>query len=196
MLMEKIPTDANLVRGYLAGKDKAFDKLYKRYERPLFSFILRFVGNRSHAEELFQQTWMKVLKGLHKYKEEGKFSSWLFRIGYRKALDLLRRRRRGMGVLRKMESRSDGAETGKKLEEKQTAVNLERAMDALKPDHRAALHLYYKEDRSYKEIAAVMKIPINTVKSHIRRGKDALRKKLELSGEYAGRNIRTCEDKS
>ena len=66
--------DAEQIKAYREGGNLAFDRLYRRYENLLFSFILRTVRERSLADDLFQQTWLKAVKGLQGYDEQGKFS--------------------------------------------------------------------------------------------------------------------------
>ncbi len=85
------PDDAELIRAYRNGEAEAFEALVRKYERPLFTFLLRLVGNRQSAEDLFQDTFLRVLRALPKYKEDGRFSGWLFGIANNLAVDLLRR---------------------------------------------------------------------------------------------------------
>ncbi len=87
------PEDAELIRAYQNGETEAFAALVRKYERPLFTFLLRLVGNRHSAEDLFQDTFLRVLRALPQYQEEGRFSGWLFGIANNLAVDLLRRTR-------------------------------------------------------------------------------------------------------
>ena len=90
--MVKDVSDATLIQEYLGGKDTAFEKLYRKYERPLYAFVYRFVGSRESAEDLFQQTWLKVIRGLENYDERGKFGSWLFGIANHCCIDQVRQK--------------------------------------------------------------------------------------------------------
>jgi len=84
-------SDIDLVKQYQQGEPTAFDVLVRRYQRPLFTFLLRLTGSRERAEDLFQETFIKVLEGLPKYREKGKFGSWLFKVAYRLSVDAWRR---------------------------------------------------------------------------------------------------------
>ncbi len=166
--MEEKPTDAHLVRSYLAGKDAAFEKLFKRYEKPLFSFILKFVRERQSAEDIFQQTWLKVLKGLPKYEEKGKFSSWLFGIANNCCIDHARTKKRsrvddgasseGMDQLRGDDLNPEGTV----VKQEQMAV-LKKMVERLPLEQKQVVLLRLYGEIPFKEIASIVNSPLNTV---------------------------------
>src|SRR5438552_16948254 len=84
-------TDADLVNGALAGSERAFQELVRRYERPVFSVILRVIRDPSRAEELAQDTFVKAFLKLETYAPERKFSNWLLAIAHHAAIDEVRR---------------------------------------------------------------------------------------------------------
>ncbi|MFH1943273.1 MAG: sigma-70 family RNA polymerase sigma factor [bacterium] len=166
--MEKKPADAKLVRTYLSGNDRSFENLFKRYERPLFSFILKFVRDRQIAEDIFQQTWIKVLNGLTGYEEKGKFSSWLFGIANNCCIDHSRKETRskvddrasaeGMDLLEGDDC--DPESTFLKQEETEW---LEKAIQTLPIEQKEVVLLRFHGQLPFKEIARVLGSPLNTV---------------------------------
>ena len=85
--------DRRLVEQALAGSERAYHDLVKRYERPVFSVILRMVRDRALAEDLAQETFLKAFRSLASYDRSRKLSSWLFTIAHNAAIDHLRRKR-------------------------------------------------------------------------------------------------------
>ncbi|MCJ7811768.1 sigma-70 family RNA polymerase sigma factor [bacterium] len=166
--MEKISDDAQLIHAFLSGREKAFEKLLKRYERPLFSFIFRFVGDRQSAEDLFQQTWLKVIQGLSHYEERGTFSSWLFGIANNCCIDYVRRKnkakRNDLVSSEGMEQLESGElnQMDTFLKKEKTAW-LEKAVTKLPPDQRQVLLLRVYSELPFKEIANILNDPLNTV---------------------------------
>jgi RNA polymerase sigma-70 factor (ECF subfamily) len=173
-----------LIQTIKAGNYRQFERLIEAYQRPLYVFIWRMVQNEDDAKDICQDTFFKAYKKIKSFKEKSKFSSWLFQIGYRKTLDFLARKKRQRTVLEKIESQSQMAENEMEFEIKQADSAIGKIIDGLQHNHRTALHLFYKEEMTYKEIASVMKVPINTVKSHIHRGKEIVREKLSRMNRW------------
>jgi RNA polymerase sigma-70 factor (ECF subfamily) len=167
-----------LIQIIKAGNYRQFERLISAYQKPLYIFIWRMVQDEDDAKDICQDTFFKAYKKIRSFKEKSKFSSWLFQIGYRKALDFIAKKKRQQSALDKMETQSQMAENEREFEIKQADSAIGKVIDGLHQNHRTALHLFYKEEMTYKEIASVMKVPINTVKSHIHRGKEIIREKL------------------
>jgi RNA polymerase sigma factor (sigma-70 family) len=170
--------EKNLIQIIKAGNYRQFERLIAEYQNPLFLFIWRMVRDEDDAKDLCQDTFFKAYKSLKFFREDSKFSSWLFQIGYRKALDLIAKRKRRHALLNKMETQSEMSSSEKDFEVKEADALIGQIIDGLHQNSRIALHLFYKEEMTYDEIATVMKVPINTVKSHIHRGKEIIREKL------------------
>lgn len=182
--METKPTDAKLVEVYLAGRDKAFEKLYKRYERPLFSFILKFVNDRKSAEDLFQQTWMKVINGLPKYEEKGKFSSWLFGIANNCCIDHVRkvsRARVDESASAEGVDRLPGGDGNpeRDLMKREQQEWLKKAIAKLPEEQRQVVLLRLHGEMPFKEIARTLDSPLNTVLGRMHYAVQNLRKMME-----------------
>jgi RNA polymerase sigma-70 factor (ECF subfamily) len=170
--------ERELIQSIKAGNYHQFEKLILAYQKPLYIFIWRMVQNEDDAKDICQNTFFKAYKKIKSFKEKSKFSSWLFQIGYRKALDFLAKKKRQRAVLDKMEAKSRMAGMEREFEVRQADRAIGKIIDGLQQNHRTALHLFYKEEMTYNEIASVMKVPINTVKSHIHRGKEIIRDRL------------------
>jgi RNA polymerase sigma-70 factor (ECF subfamily) len=170
--------ETHLIRTIKAGNFRQFERLIAVYQKPLYVFVWRMVQDEDDAKDICQDTFFKAYKKIRSFKEKSKFSSWLFQIGYRKALDFLARKKRQRAVLNRVEAKSDIAGNEKEFEVKQADRTIGKIIDGLQPNHRTALHLFFKEEMTYNEIASVMKVPINTVKSYIHRGKEIVRDKI------------------
>ena len=83
-------TDAQLVNRFRNGDASAFDLIIKRYRKPLFTYLVRLIGDRYIADDVFQDTFLKVMKGLQDYHEQRKFGNWLFGIAHRLVIDFFR----------------------------------------------------------------------------------------------------------
>ena len=174
------------------GSEAAYRELLTRYERPVFSLIFRMVRDRETAEDLSQETFIKVLNNLDRYSPEFKFSSWLFKIANNLTIDHLRRRRvdtisiEGSPDAVTAESAKatsiavvSGSESPlEELESRELGTAIERAIGQLRPEYRACIMLRHVEDKSYEEIAEIVKLPLGTVKTYIHRARHELRAAL------------------
>jgi RNA polymerase sigma-70 factor (ECF subfamily) len=185
------------------GHEAAFRELVRRYERPVFSLLYRMVRDRALAEDLAQETFIKVLNGIKSYKPDFKFSSWIFKIANNAAIDHIRRK--SLDTL-SLDGAPD-AETpeamrataiqlaGKDETPLQEVVNrelgsaIERAIGRLRPEYRACILLRHVEGYSYEEIAETLDLPLGTVKTYIHRARNELRGYLEdRRAETGGRD--------
>lgn len=185
--------DADVARLAQQGREPAFRELVRRYERPVFSLVFRMVRETATAEDLAQDTFIKVLNHIDKYRPEFKFSSWLFKIANNVAIDHLRRRQLNtisidgapnaasaadieatrFDIADKTESALDS------MEARELGSAIERAIGALRPEYRSCIMLRHVEGRSYEEIAATLDLPLGTVKTYIHRARHQLREALE-----------------
>lgn len=185
--------DADLVALAQEGREAAYRELVRRYERPVFSLIFRMVRDREVAEDLAQDTFIKVLNHIDKYRPEFKLSSWLFKIANNVAIDHLRKRQldtvsidgsphamsaaeqeaTSFDVVARQESALE------EMEAKELGSAIERAIKKLRPEYRACIMLRHVEGRAYEEIAATLDLPLGTVKTYIHRARHELRKALE-----------------
>jgi RNA polymerase sigma-70 factor (ECF subfamily) len=185
--------DADVVALAQQGRDSAFRELIRRYERPVFSLIFRMVRDRELAEDLAQDTFIKVLNHIDRYRPEFKLSSWLFKIANNVAIDHLRRRQLDTVSIdgsphaqsaEAIEATSfdvvDQQETAlDELEARELGTAIEQAITGLRPEYRSCIMLRHVEGRSYEEIAATLDLPLGTVKTYIHRARHELRRALE-----------------
>ena len=185
--------DADVVLLAQQGRDAAFRELLRRYERPVFSLVFRMVRDRDTAEDLAQESFIKVLNNIDRYRPEFKFSSWLFKIANNVAIDHLRKRTVDTVSLEGSRYATTTAEAEstaipvaskdqsalEEMESKELGGAIEQAVAALRPEYRACILLRHVEDRSYEEIAATLDLPLGTVKTYIHRARHELKKALE-----------------
>jgi len=169
------------------GDLKAFEQILFLYEKRIYAYIYGFVNQKYDAEDLTQETFVKLYKNVKNIDTEKSFKSWLYKIATNTVYDWLRRKR-GVPVILELNEEIAELEDVETMddnnpydrEEKKKLVD--DALQAVKPAHKKILHLFYREDLGYKEIAKALNIPINTVKTNLRRAKAALREILEKHG--------------
>jgi RNA polymerase sigma-70 factor, ECF subfamily len=185
-------TDHDLIALARTGSEKAYRELLDRYQRPVFSLVYRMVRDRELAEDLAQETFVKVFNHLDRFNPKYKFSSWIFKIASNLAIDTLRKREpvtvsldgsRNAQTADEVEATRITVEAKDEnpeefLEAKELGQEIERAIGLLRPDYRTAILLRHVEGRSYEEIAEVMAVPLGTVKTFIHRARAELRETL------------------
>mgnify|MGYP002783725073 CR=1 FL=1 len=185
--------DADLVARALEGHEDAYRELVRRYERPVFSLVYRMVRDREQAEDLAQETFIKVLNNIEKYSPEFKFSSWILKIANNLAIDALRRRRldtisidgaANASSAAEVEATSiqladDGENALDEMANKELGSAIEVAIGRLRPMYRSCILMRHVDGRSYEEIAQLLDLPLGTVKTYIHRARHELRTALE-----------------
>lgn len=186
-------TDQQVVELARKGREPAYRELIGRYQRPVFSLIYRLVRDREKAEDLAQDTFIKVLNAIDRYDPTFKFSSWIFKIAHNTALDQLRRKEPETLSLdgsphartaAEVEASTITPASGDENPEQYTASKeiggvIEQAIDRLRPEYRTAILLCHVEGRPYEEIAQIMDVPLGTVKTYIHRARNELKRELE-----------------
>ena len=164
----------------------------ERFERPVFSLIVRMVGDPATAEDLAQDTFLKAFRRLGTYDPERRFSSWLFKIAHNSALDSLRRQ--GIDTVSLDAPIGDSEEAPempadpaaenplRRLMARDSGRALEAAIGEIRPQYREILLLRFQEGLAYDEIAEVLSIPLGTVKIHIFRARAELARRMRALG--------------
>ena len=184
--------DADVAALAKQGREAAFRELVRRYERPVFSLVFRMVRDREIAEDLAQETFVKVLNHIDRYRPEFKLSSWLFKIANNVTIDFLRKRQLETvsiegsphaATAAEVEATSFDVEARQEtaleaMEAKELGSAIEQAIAGLRPEYRSCILLRHVEGRSYEEIAATLDLPLGTVKTYIHRARHELRRAL------------------
>ena len=178
--------DEALVRRCQEGDQEAFRALVTRYHSRIFHLIHSLVGDRDDADDLAQEVFIKAFRSLSGFERRSQFYTWLYRIAVNRCLDWLKTRGRSaetpMG--RVSLSRADelavrsSATADSETLRHELGRALEKALETLSPDYRAALTLREEEGLSYEEIAEVMGCSVGTVKSRLFRGRLLLQRAL------------------
>jgi RNA polymerase sigma-70 factor (ECF subfamily) len=183
---------------FKAGDARAFETLVRRHRTPVFNFILRFTGHRARAEDVLQETWLKVVRSAREYEPKAKFTTWLYTIARNLCVDSARKESyRQTSSLEAPAGSGSGSDEGRPLGEglpdggaspERGAFNarlrplLERALASLPEEQREVFILREYSGIAFKDIAEVTGVSENTVKSRMRYALDGLRRRLGEMG--------------
>jgi RNA polymerase sigma-70 factor (ECF subfamily) len=183
-LITTLPEDTLIART-LEGDEEAFEEVLRRYNRPIYSFIVNYVGDYDVAQDAFQEAFVRAYKNLRKYRLGTNFSAWLHKVALNASKDCLKKRYRNqkmevheaedfdpMAVLR-----DSGPSPEEILERRELQAVVRKALSSLSSPHREVILLYQFQGFSYEEISSLLSCPLGTVKSRIHY---AMRKLEEL----------------
>ncbi|MBE6376717.1 MAG: sigma-70 family RNA polymerase sigma factor [Lentisphaerae bacterium] len=166
--------DASLIRAYAKGDEKAFETLYYRYRKQLYGYLNNLAGNNSaEVDEVFAETWLRVIEKLPKYQDSGKFSAWLYRISRNIFIDRLRHNKPDKFVTIDADDSAELAETtafspDRELGSGEIGKAIASALDKLQPEQREVFLLREEAELSFKEIAEIQSCSLGTVLSRMR----------------------------
>jgi RNA polymerase sigma factor, sigma-70 family len=181
--------EARLARLALKGDQRAFAELVGLYQDKLFHMAYRMLYNRQEAEDVVQETFLRVYKNLERYDESLKFSTWIYRIATNLCIDRLRKRKpsysldaestdhEGLDGYSMIPSDDRTPESELLLSETQRIIH--DSIDSLPPKYKTIMMLRYIQEMSLQEIGDVLDMPVTTIKTRVHRGREFLRKKLE-----------------
>ncbi len=182
-------SDQLLVKQYVQGNEACLEMLISRHKERIFTTILLIVKDTYIAEDLFQETFIKIINNLRKkkYNEEGKFLPWAIRIARNMAIDYFRKTKRmptvtdssGDDVFRKIKIKTENIEEKIVRTEKENQVRV--LIDKLPPEQRQVLILRHYGDLSFKEIAEMTDVSINTALGRMRYALNNMRRMMEHS---------------
>ena len=177
---ESRQSDETLLRRVQSGERDAFATLVDRYQRRAFAVALRMLGRRQDAEDAVQQAFLRLYEARAAYDSRWRLSTWFYRILINACVDELRRRRPQVPL----EDWDDAADDSpqRSVETAERDRLLQGALSTVPVEARIVLTLYYGDGLSYREIGTIRGISVNTVKTHLRRGRLALRKALRARG--------------
>ena len=192
-------TDEELLRRYHEGEVQAFGVLLERYRRPVYNFILRYLGDRNQAEDLLQEVFLRIVQGAGDFKGESKFTTWLYTIARNLCIDTARKmvfRRHasldgttpgedGEGPSLMDRIPHGGAAVDREAIGKELQPQLALAVEALVHEQREVFVMREYLNLPFKEIASIVGVPENTVKSRMRYALEKLRESLAEYEDYA-----------
>ncbi len=183
-----VADDTKVLARALRGRDpEVLDRLIEQYQYRLFRYLLYLSGDRDTAEDVFQETWVRVLDRGHQYNSKSRFDTWLFAIARNLVIDLLRRNKpQSLDALIDPDQKNpiDLAATNSPsaldlITNREIQMSLRKSLARLAAIHREVLVLRFQEDMALEEIATVLGAPVSTVKSRLYRGLQALRELVE-----------------
>ena len=180
-------SDEDLIENFQEGDLTAYDEIVYRYKDQLLNFAFRFVGNIEEAEDVVQETFLRLYRNRYAYRRIAKFSTWIYTIASNLAKTELRKRKR-----RKLVSISDMGFDEKEFEIEDQEADTERvaagalkeeiiqkAIDELPPRFKQVIILRDIQELSYEEVGEIMAVPLGTVKSRLNRARLKLQAKLK-----------------
>lgn len=175
--------DKTLISRIAGGDQQALRLLVENNRNLVWHIIVSLVGNNNHGEDLFQEVFLRVFKGIRHFREDSRLSTWIGSITHHVCVDYLRKRKLEMNIhsydtdIKQVSNISAG--TGGNMTEKADLHKIILAAIAkLPPDFRTVITLYHLDECSYRDIAEITGMPDGTVKSYISRGRNLLREIL------------------
>jgi RNA polymerase sigma-70 factor, ECF subfamily len=177
-------SDSELAQAFLDGEQRAFGELVARYDQRLLNFVYRTVGDRERAQDLVQETFVRVYRHLHRFDQSRKFSTWIYTIAGNLAKNELRNRSRNPLVLfqtirqnwdadhRPLEWEDEKSMPDDLFRKRHLQEKVQEAVQILPEHHRLVFVLREIEGRSYEEIAEITGTNLGTVKSRLNRARN------------------------
>jgi len=179
--------DEYLIQEFNAGNVSAFNTLVWRWEKPIYNFILRYIGDSEQAKDVMQHCFIRVFKSLGKLKDHSRFSAWIFQIAMNLCRDELKKKKYQIYSISEVRDFDDSNKSDQKIvltdNEQDTAKLtyhenlselLQKALMAIPEEQRVVIIMKQYHGMKFTEIADVLKTPINTIKSRMYYGLDAL----------------------
>ncbi len=178
--------NAEIARGLRRKDPDLLDRLIEEYQHRLLRFLIYLTGSRETAEDLFQETWMRVLEKGSQYDGKHSFSTWLFAVARNLTIDLMRKKKPSSldTIGDEDDEPIDIVDTGcasafDLVVNREQGEQVARALGGIPQEYREAIVLRFHEDCSLEEIAAITRVPLGTVKSRIYRGLTILMPRLK-----------------
>jgi len=170
--------DQIIINQIIEGDSKAFTELVNRYKDLVYTLALRMLKNREEAEEVSQDTFIKIYKSLHKFKGESKFSTWIYKVAYNSCLDRIKKNRKYLNDVEINEFTEHEVKTVdnafEALVEEERNQLIQECLNVLPSDDSFLLTLYYFEEQSLDEIANIVGLTANNVKVKLFRSRKKL----------------------
>ena len=163
--------DMELIKLFLQGNEFAFETLYNRYKKNLYGFLNNMTRDTNTADEIFEETWLKVIDNLSKYRDDGKFSAWLFRVARNIFYDKCRKKKifcevEFDEVLLDQTMTAKLPEPDREMNSAELGKLIQKGIDGL-PEEQKEVFLLRQQDFSFKEISTMQRCSINTALSRM-----------------------------
>ena len=180
-------TDEELIQNFQQGDERAYTEIVNRFSGPLLNFIYRIIGDSAFAEDLLQETFIRVYQNKNSYREIAKFSTWIYTIASNLSKTELRRQkvRRWFSLSgskdddRPMEIANDDYTPDETMLQNSTLSLIHQEIQKLPMSFKEVIILRDVQELSYEEISTILNIPLGTVKSRVNRGRTRLQKSLK-----------------
>ncbi len=173
-------SDESLMTHVKRGEVTMLSELVRKYEKPLFAFIYRVIGNIHEAEEVFQETFLRIHEKRSTYRNDSLFRPWMYRISLNLCRDLLRRRPRAPELSLDDDIQPENLTDPKAgMTRNLIAYHVKKIIMSLPEKLRTVFLLYHYQGMSYQEISSVLQIPLGTVKSRMHEAVKLLARKLK-----------------
>lgn len=187
--------DFQLIDRAVLGDDNAYAKLLQRYKRPVYHMVLKMVRNIDDADDLTIEAFAKAFRGLHRFKKDYTFSTWLFRIATNNTIDYIRKKRLNTLSIENTYTDDDGqsisidVEDGNNNPQEETiraqkAELLLQFVDKLPGKYQKLVRLRYYDELSYEEIAERIDAPLGTVKAQLHRARELMYEMVKNKREH------------
>jgi len=183
-------SDERLMLAFSQGSAEAFTELFQRYKQPVYGFFCRRLADSAHAEELTQETFLAVLRAGSRYEPRALFRTYLYAVGFK----ILRAHRRKAAFRATFLGHRNAAHDPTKRDATEAGLWVRRAVEKLDPTEREIVMLREFEQLSYAEIADLLELPINTVRTRLYRARTALRELLDPSTAVPAKNTALGKD--
>jgi RNA polymerase sigma-70 factor (ECF subfamily) len=184
----QLKTDEEIARLVQQGNVEIFAELAARYEQKLKRYGKKFLsGDLASVEDAVQESFLKIYRNIKSYDSQRKFSSWVYRIAHNEFINVLKKKEKGAllffdpDVIFPHPVAKERAD--KEVEDHLTAQAIEKCLGRMSFKYREVLVLYYLEEKSYEEIADILRIPVSTVGVRLKRGREAAQKICLKLGE-------------
>ncbi len=169
-----------LAASFASGSHEAFEEMYQALERPVFNVALRMVGDRDDARDICQITFLKAYQRIGDYDPRYRFFSWVYRIAVNESLNHIKRHGRRSSAVPDEPSRAPSPEAA--CHGQEVGRLIQEALMQLPDRQRAGIILRHFRDCTYRDIAAILDVPVSTVKSDLYLARQRLQERLQVAG--------------
>lgn len=180
--MQQTDEDIRLIAATLRGSRPAFQLLVERYQHFVFTIAFKILRSREEAEEVAQDVFVKVYKTLQSYEQKSKFSTWLYTVTYRTAIDTARKKQRWTDSMDEesnfLQIEDQGDNPLQEVQQNDLQNQIQAAINRLRPDDAALITLFYLNEKPIKEISEITGLTETNIKTKLHRIREVLREHL------------------